>query len=74
MAQMASDVIACIVQTLRPTHSATSTDRYQFAPHELVERLLRGDFGPRFMLDGATPKARKARRRLGLCFPIDLAP
>jgi len=68
------DVAAFLVQTLRVAYSAAPTDRYQFAPHELVEQLLRGDFGPRFMLDPAMPEARKARRHLGLRFPIDLAP
>lgn len=68
------DVAALLVQTLRIAYSAEPGDLYQFAPVDLVEQLLRGDFGPRFMLDPDMPEARKADRHLGIRFPHDLAP
>lgn len=68
------DVAALLVQTLRVAYGAEPSDLFQFAPAPLVEQLLQGDFGPRFMLDPDMPEARKARRHLGIRFPHDLAP
>ena len=67
------DVAAFLVTTLRDAYGVNPDDRLQFAPEPLVESLLRGDFGPRFMLDLNMPEDRKARHYLSFRFPSDLA-
>lgn len=50
----AGDIAECVVDTLWDIFGADAGDVYRFEPADLVDELLQGNFGPRFMLDAQT--------------------
>lgn len=69
-----AQIAQLLVRTLELVYGATPEMQFQLAPHNLVESLLRGEFGEHLAYNRNRTESQRARRYMGLRFDRDLNP